>query len=120
VLTADTGADEPKLHVSRKSITETREWGREKNKSLVIKYLSNYHTLTNQQHIFLPALRNIASDLANKTGLCFLIGVLGIHREHESHVAGLCPRKSIQFKTHIIPQAYVSRTNAKIHVHYLI
>lgn len=69
MLTADTGADEPKLHVSRKSITETREWGREKNKSLAIKYLSNYSTLKNQEYIFLPALKNTASDLDDKTGL---------------------------------------------------
>lgn len=77
MLTADTGADEPKIHVSRKSITETRDWGREKNKSPVIKYLSNNCTLTNQEHIFLPALKNIPSDLDDKTGLCFLLGVHG-------------------------------------------
>lgn len=120
MLTADTGADEPKLHVSRKSITEAREWGREKNKSPVTKYLSNYCALTHQEQVFLPALENIASDLDDKTGLCFLIGVHGIQKGRESHIASLCPRKSTEFNTHITPQAYVSRTNAKIHVHYLI
>lgn len=88
MLTADTGADEPKLHVSRKSITETREWEREKNKSPVIKYLSNYHILTNQEHLFSASFKNIASDLDNKTGLCFLTNM------HESHIAGLYPRKA--------------------------
>lgn len=72
--------------------------------------------------IFLPALKNTVSNLDDKTELCFLIGVhdICIQRGQESHIAGLCPRKSIEFNTHIIPQAYVSRTNAKIHVHYLI
>lgn len=120
MLTADTGADEPKLHVSRKSITETREWGREKNKSVAIKYLSNYCTLKNQEHIFPPLLKNIASDLDDRTGLRFLIGVRGIQRGHERHVACLWPTKSIEFNAHVIPQVYVSGTNAKIHVRYLI
>lgn len=69
---------------------------------------------------FSASFKKIASDLDDKTGLCFLIGAHGIRRGHDSHIAGLCPRKSIEFNTHIIPQAYVSRTNAKIHVHYLI
>lgn len=33
-----------------------------------------------------------------------------------TQITGLCPRKSTESNTYIVPQAYVSRTNAKIHV----
>lgn len=36
-----------------------------------------------------------------------------------AQITGLCLRKSTDFNTHIVPQAYVSRTNAKIHVQNL-
>lgn len=79
MLTADTGADEPKLYVSRKSITETKEWGREKNKSPVIKrsfkLLCTHKPRTWCVVFFSPALKNIAFDLDDRTGSYFLIGV---------------------------------------------
>lgn len=91
MLTADTGSDEPKIYVSRKSITETRK-GRKTNLQLAKTFQTTVHSQT-KNIFFLPSLKNIPSDLDDKTGLCFLLGVHSAKGGHECLNYWLVPKK---------------------------
>lgn len=102
MLTADTGSDEPKIHVSRKSITETTDWGREKNKSPVIKYLSNNCTLTNQGHIFSASFKKYSFWFGWQNWIMFSIRCSWCLRRTRVPKLLVCALEKAQSSTHTL------------------